>query len=313
MDVRRSRLSVFAGFVLVFNLGVVLWGAFVRATGSGAGCGKHWPLCDGVVIPRSMQTATIIELTHRASSGVAMLLVLALVVLAWRTFPRGHHIRKSTGFTALFMLMEALIGASLVLKEWVAQDTSVVRAVMSAVHLGNTYFLLGALTLSTWWIYNPRQNLASRKDRFQIAVLISLAAAVLLGMTGAITALGDTLFPARSLIKGFYDDLNPASHFLIRLRAVHPMFAVLLSAYLLVLARYFKARPSGADSCWIATALSSLVVAQLILGTVNLILLAPVSTQLIHLLLADLIWIVLVLLAEASFFSRTGLTASAEA
>lgn len=306
MDGKRSGLSVFAGFVLIFNIGVVLWGAFVRATGSGAGCGSHWPLCDGVVIPRSMQTATIIELTHRASSGVAMLLVLALLVLTWRTFPRGHRVRKSTGFAALFMFSEALIGASLVLKEWVAQDTSGVRAVMSAVHLGNTYLLLGALTLSAWWIYRPRQNVASNRAGLQPAVLIALGAAVLLGMTGAITALGDTLFPARNLTAGIYDDLNPTSHFLLRLRVVHPVFAVLLSVYLLGLARHFRTRSGVADARWITAALSWLLIVQLILGAVNLLLLVPISTQILHLLLADLIWVVLVLLAEASFFSRTG-------
>lgn len=305
MREHNARLRIFAVFVLVFNIGVVLWGAYVRATGSGAGCGRHWPLCDGVVIPRSMRAETLVELTHRATSGLAMLLVLVFVVMAWRSFPRERRIRKATAFAAIFMLTEALIGASLVLKEWVAQDASVVRAGMSAVHLGNTYFLLAALTLSAWWIHQPQRGITSVGGKYRFALSIGMAAAVILGMTGAITALGDALFPSRSLAAGFYEDLNPASHFLIRLRFIHPFFAVIVSFYLLGLAAYFRANSSDSKVRGLAVILSGLILAQLLCGAINLALLAPISTQVLHLLLADLVWIALVLFAEANWFSAS--------
>ena len=85
----RSGFAAYAWAVLGFNLLVILWGAFVRATGSGAGCGSHWPLCNGEVLPRAPALATLIEFSHRLTSGVALLLVIGLVVGAWRGFPRA--------------------------------------------------------------------------------------------------------------------------------------------------------------------------------------------------------------------------------
>src|SRR5258708_25274996 len=88
-----TRFARYAWSVLAFHLGVILWGAFVRASGSGAGCGQHWPLCNGQIVPATPLNATIIEFSHRLSSGIALVSVLALAIWAFRAFPRGFGVR----------------------------------------------------------------------------------------------------------------------------------------------------------------------------------------------------------------------------
>src|ERR671937_2450642 len=138
----------FAWGVLIYNVAVIAWGALVRATGSGAGCGQHWPMCNGQVVPISPAMETAIEFTHRATSGIALVLVAALVVCARRAFPRGHAARRAAGFSALFIVTEALLGAGLVLFGWVAKDASAGRGFAMALHLANTFLLLASLALT---------------------------------------------------------------------------------------------------------------------------------------------------------------------
>ncbi len=150
---KRSRFARFAAFVLVYNLGIILWGAYVRASGSGAGCGSHWPLCNGDVIPRAPEVATLIEFAHRVSSGGAMLLIGVMLVWAYRAFGRRHPVRVGATLSAFFIVTEALVGAGLVLFSLVADNASLARALFMAVHLANTFLLLAALTLTAWWAY----------------------------------------------------------------------------------------------------------------------------------------------------------------
>src|ERR1044071_4013704 len=120
----NARFARYAWGVLAYNVAVVLWGAYVRATGSGAGCGNHWPLCNGEVTPHSPAIATLIEFTHRATSGISLALVGLLVVWAFRAYPRRHRVRLGAALSLVFLLTEALIGAALVLLEHVAKNTS---------------------------------------------------------------------------------------------------------------------------------------------------------------------------------------------
>src|SRR5688500_14139852 len=147
----QQRFARFAWFVLVYNIGVILWGAYVRATGSGAGCGEHWPLCNGVIVPRAAQAATVIEFTHRLTSGLADLLAIALPLWARRVFPAGHIVRKAAMWTLIHNVTEGLLGASLVLLGHVAENTSAWRGVSLSVHLINTLFLLAALSFTAWY------------------------------------------------------------------------------------------------------------------------------------------------------------------
>jgi heme A synthase len=287
----------YAWAVVAYNLGVVLWGGFVRATGSGAGCGNHWPLCNGTVTQHSPSAATIIEFTHRATSGLDLALVGLLVIWAFRRFPRQHPVRLGATLSALFLLTEALIGAALVLLQQVARNASVSRAYALSTHLINTLTLLACLTLTAWWsTERPAPKGVASASRVWMAV-VSLASVVVLGVSGAIAALGDTLFPASSLAAGLAQDLDPAAHVFLRLRLLHPLIAAAVAAWLLFYAVSSASR--RLDVAGQAWSLVALLAAQIAAGVVNLLLLAPVWMQLVHLLLADLLWITLVLLSAA--------------
>lgn len=308
----RANFARYAWFVLGFMILVILWGAFVRATGSGAGCGSHWPLCNGVVVPREPQIETLIELTHRITSALSGVLVLIMLVWAFRLFPRGHIVRRAAAFSTLFVITEGLVGAGLVLFEWVADNQSVARAISMAVHLVNTNLLLGAITLTAWWAgaagatgtedQPPANYLLQLRGQGRTGWLIGVALGLLLllGVSGAITALGDTLFPSGTLREGIAADFLPTAHFLVRLRIYHPILAVLTGVYLWFAGPVIAAARPGIGALAFSRALRLLVVVQLVAGVVNILLNVPVWMQLVHLLLADLIWIAVVLLAAVA-------------
>jgi heme A synthase len=301
-----SRTVAFARYawgVLACNLAVMLWGAFVRATGSGAGCGARWPDCNGEIIPRpeNVETATAIELTHRITSGLALLLVVVLYAWARRKFVRGHPARRAAGASLALILVEAAIGAGIVLLKLVGDDASAARAVWSALHLVNTFLLIGALALSAWW--GAENRAPARLDpRGGTGWLVGIGALALLltGTTGAITALGDTLFPARSLAEGLAQDLSATAHFLVRLRVIHPVIATLSFVYLLMASGMLAMQRPDPRVRRGAFMLVATMVAQIGVGLVDVALLAPVGIQLVHLLLADMVWIALVLLGASA-------------
>jgi len=292
----------FAWIVLVWNIAVILWGAFVRATGSGAGCGSHWPLCNGEAIPREPAIGTLIEYSHRLTSGLALLAVVALLIWAFRRFDRGHPARLGAVLSLFFILTEAAVGAGLVLFELVAENESIARALFVGVHLANTFLLLAALTLTIHWGGGGKRLSLSGKGPILAALAVGLAGMVLVGVSGAVAALGDTLYPAGSLAEGLAQDLSPTAHLLVRLRIFHPFLAVAVSLYLFFFVRVRPEYSTSGDGAWsralhLSNLLTLLLLAQLALGTLNVALLAPVGMQLGHLLLADAIWVVLVLLA----------------
>ena len=283
----RKAFARYSGAVLGYNLLVILWGAYVRATGSGAGCGDHWPLCNGVVVPRSAALDTLIEFTHRAMSGIDAVAVAALWLWSYRVFPRRHPARLGALLSAVFLATEALIGAALVLLQHVAQDASIGHAYWDSIHLINTLTLLACLTLTCWWSRGG-ERLSLHGRAFWLA-FPGLVLFVLVGISGAIAALGDTLFPAHSLAEGFRQDFNPAASILLRLRLLHPMLAVVAASGL----AFYAVMRRG----W---SLLSLVALQVGAGALNLVLLAPIWMQMVHLLLADLVWIALVLLCVST-------------
>lgn len=290
----QAAVARFARLVLLFTVGVVLWGAFVRATGAGAGCGRHWPRCNGVVIPRSPSTETLIEFTHRATSGLALLGVAALLWMALRAFPRRHPARTGAVLSMVLMLTEAGVGAGLVLLELVAGNTSPWRAAWMAAHLTNTFLLLAAIALTAWWAGGGRAVRLRRQGVAGFLAIAPLVLALLVGMTGAITALGDTLFPKASV------GLSSGLHFLERLRIVHPILAVGTALFAIAAAARLRVlRPGRRTARW-ATAASMLLGIQIAVGALNVAMLAPVGMQIIHLLLADAVWLALVLLAASA-------------
>ncbi len=289
---RTINFTRFAWGVLAANLLVILWGAYVRASGSGAGCGSHWPLCNGEEVPHSPRIQTVIEFTHRAMSGVALVAVVGLGGWSVLLFPPGHRVRKATIYAMVFFAAEALLGAGLVLLQFVAQDASAGRAFYLSMHLVNTEFLLAALTLSAWF----SRDSAPPPLRPPPVVAATLPLAILVSITGVIAALGDTLFPAKSLAEGMRQDLSSSASFLIQLRSAHPVLAILAAAYFLAAAlSVMRSKPQPITS-QIALGVLLLSIAQLCAGAINLALLAPIGMQIVHLLLADLLWIALVLL-----------------
>lgn len=306
---RLDKFAKYAWGVLAYNLAVILWGAYVRATGSGAGCGSHWPLCNGEVLPRAPQIETIIEFTHRLTSGVALLLVIGLIVWAFRLYPKGHPVRFGTGLSLFFIITESLLGAGLVLFKLVDQDTSTTRAVAGALHLVNTFLLVGALALTAWWASGGRPVQLGNQRILQVITGIALAAMLLLGASGAVTALGDTLFPATSLSEGLQQKFSPTAHFLVRLRLFHPIIAVAVGAYIIIVMGVINARQPNPLTRRLSRVFTVLYGAQLVAGAVNVVLLAPIWLQLAHLLVSDVLWILLVLFAASAFAQKA---ASAE-
>lgn len=295
-----SRFTRYAWTVLGINLVVILWGAYVRASGSGAGCGAHWPLCNGVVLPRAPAIATIIEMTHRLTSGLALLAVVGLVVWAIRTLPKGHAARRAAYASMFFMLTEALVGAGLVLFEMVAHNASLARGWWISAHLINTFLLLASLSLTAWYASGEPVPASRRVGGTGIACIVLALVALALGVSGGITALGDTLFPVTSLAEGLAQDAENGSHLFVRLRVWHPALAAIFAIGAIIATRKIASDLGDARVKMLAGAVSGIVVLQLVIGAANVALLAPIPLQLIHLVLADAVWIALVLFSASA-------------
>jgi heme A synthase len=298
------RFARFAWGVLAYDLAVVAWGAYVRATGSGAGCGRHWPLCNGEIIPQSPRTQTLVELSHRVSSGVALVLSAVLLVWAWRAFPRGHLARTGAAAGMALMLMEAGIGAALVLFELVAHDASMKRALSVSLHLGNTFLLLAATALTAWWASGGAPPRMAGQRAVLPLLAVPLVAMFFVGASGAVTALGDTLFPPSSLAAGLAQDLAPGAHAFVRLRALHPLLASLTAALIVLASGLVRALRPERSVRILSRVAAVLAMAQVGAGLLDIATLAPVWLQLVHLVMADLVWIALVLLAAAALASE---------
>jgi heme A synthase len=283
-DRSLRHFARFAWTVLAFNVAVILEGAFVRATGSGAGCGNHWPLCNGQIVFGSRSTETLIEFAHRSMTAIDTIMILGLIAWAFRLFPKGHAARFGVVLSTVFMVTEALIGAALVKFGLVVNNASPARAAVLSLHLANTVTLLACLTLTAWWARHP-------KVRLSWTEWTSLSAVILLGITGALAALADTLYPVHSLVSGIAQDLDSGASFILRLRALHPILAVAVTCGLI---HYASTRTASQRRP--AKLVIAIVVAQFLAGISNLLLLTPIAMQLLHLLLADLLWIALVVL-----------------
>jgi heme a synthase len=284
------RFSQVAWGVLAYNMLVVLWGAFVRATGSGAGCGNRWPLCNGVMVPHAPRIETIIEFTHRATSGLALVGVAALCLWAFRRFPRGHRARACAALSVVFLFAEALLGAGLVLFQYVEHNASAGRAAYLSAHLVNTQILLAMLTLTAWFGSDPVSRPWPRAPKLVVA---ALPVAIVVAVSGAIAALGDTLYPAASVAAGMRREFSQTAGALLRLRAAHPVVAG-VGAGILLAAAAMAMRSGCMAAVRMGGIVAVLVFLQLAAGAVNIVLLAPVWMQILHLLLADLLWVALV-------------------
>ena len=296
-QIPSPALRRYAWGVLVYSVAVILWGTLVRATGSGAGCGDHWPLCNGTVMQHSPRVDTIIEFTHRLTSGLSTFAVVGLLIWTFAGTVRGHLARAFSVASLVFILMEAILGAFLVKLGLTAQSQSPLRAPYLALHLTNTLLLLAALTL-TAHLLSRRQGFMRGSVRLVSPVGAAAAVAVVLivGVTGSLAALGDTLFPASSLSSALVQDFSATSGWLVRWRWTHPTVAFVASIFLI----WLLVRAAQRNTHWDNRGLSALVLlllaAQYVLGVLDIVLLAPVWLQVAHLLGADALWAALVIL-----------------
>jgi heme a synthase len=289
-----SQVARFAWTALYWNVAVVLWGAYVRATGSGAGCGDRWPLCDGDVVGASANGQTIVEFTHRITSVISLLMVTGLVVWCWQVTKKGDWARYSTVLAAALLATEALLGASLVLMKHVGNDQSVGRILFLCLHFGNTLLLLATLSLTAAWLSNgSRCFTLISKWREVGSIGLGLLATMVTGITGAVAALADTLYPATSLPSSLAQDFSSRTPALLRVRLLHPAVAMIAACYVLwVVWRSSTGRSRFSRS---AIALITLLFMQVVVGMANVLFLAPVWIQIAHLLVVDALWILLVL------------------
>ena len=299
-----SGFAKFAWFTLVYNVVVILWGVFLRASHSGDGCGQHWLTCQGEVVPSAPELKTLIEYSHRITTAIAGLVVLTLVVWAVRKFGFRNRITVSSLATLFFIIVEALIGRGLVLTGNTADNWTPSRPFWTAGHLINTFLLLACLGLTAWFTGSERKLSFRLPTKVWLLLAIGFAAILMVGVSGSMAALTNMLFPSGTLAEGLARDFDPNSHYLLRLRIGHPILSILTGVYLFLLAGWLRnwSGREGEVTKW-ANRLSILVLVQLAFGAATLLMLAPIIMQLGHLLLADLVWISLVLLA-VSYLTR---------
>ncbi len=300
-DTRRlpsPALRRFAWGVLAYFIAVILWGGLVRATGSGAGCGNHWPLCNGTVIQSSPGAGTLIEFTHRLTSGLSFFLAVALLVWTFAGTVRGHLARAAAVASVAFTLIEAIVGALLVKLGLTAQSQSPLRPWYLALHLANTLLLVAALTLTAHFLSRREGYLrGSVRLTAPVGAIAGLLALLIVGVTGSLAALGDTLFPATSLGAALADDFSANSGWLVRWRWTHPTIAFVAGLFLIWLLVRAARHSTHWDNRVLSALILFLIAAQYLLGVMDVFWLAPVWLQVAHLLGADVLWVALVVLA----------------
>ena len=274
-----NRLSFYG---LVISIISIIAGAIVRATGSGDGCGASWPTCNGKIIPELKSPPELIEFSHRTISGVLLVITIAIFIKSFnaKTPPLW---RKLIWLLTFFVLLEALIGAVIVIYEWVGLNSSTPRIIAVPLHLVNTFGLLGAYTLLFYLTKNVKTNINNFFDRgFKTALILFL----LTGATGSITALADVIFPSETFLTGLLQDFDPNSELLTRMRILHPIVASALSIYL-----YLEANRLEREYKIITRHIKVLVLMGVALGLLNVFSNIILPLSILHLLIADLLWI----------------------
>ena len=290
-------LRRFAWVVLAYFIAVILWGTLVRATGSGAGCGNHWPLCNGSVVQHSASMETMIEFTHRITSALSFFSVVGLLAWTLRGTVRGHLARAAAWTAVALTLVEAILGAMLVKLGYTAQSQAPGRPAFLALHLTNTLLLLAALTMTAHLLSRKNGHLRGKvRLAAPLGAVLGVLVVMAVGVTGSLAALGDTLFPASSLGAALAQDFSTTSGWLVRWRWTHPTFAFLASIFLIWLMVRAARRDAHWDNRVVSATVLLLLAAVYTLGVLDVVLLAPVWVQVAHLAAADSLWVALVVL-----------------
>ena len=276
------KVESYAKAGLLLSIASILAGAFVRATGSGDGCGATWPTCKGKIIPALSDTSELIEFSHRSVSGV--LLVVTLIIFAkTRKFQKDSLVRIVTNYLTFFVIFEALIGAVIVIFEWVGLNSSLPRIIAVPIHLVNTFGLLGSYAILYKILQDDLQNI---KNMFNKNFLLISSLFLLSGATGSITALADVLFPSASFVEGFLADFDRTSEVLTRLRILHPIVSSTLSIVLYVYATGIRKKYNVS-----VKPLQTLILIAVFLGVINVLSNIVLPLSILHLAIADFLWI----------------------
>lgn len=308
-ETKLSGFAKFAWFVLGYNLLVILWGVFLRASKSGDGCGQHWLTCHGEVIPSAPELKTLIEFSHRITSALDGFIVIGLLVwaiLRWRSGKTSadNRVLKMAIASFVLVIVEGLLGAGLVLTGNTAENLTAARPFWMAGHLITTLVLLTFLTLTAWFASGGKSFDFKVEPKVKLFLLLGVFAFLLVGMSGSIAALSNMIFPSESLADGISKDFSETSNVLLRLRVSHPILSIFSAVYLIFLAGWLRKKSENNPFVvrW-SNIFSLLVLVQIAFGAMTLLTLAPIVMQLGHLLLADAIWISFVLLT-VNFLSQ---------
>lgn len=267
---------------IILSILSILAGAFVRATGSGDGCGSTWPTCKGKIIPQLSDPSEVIEFSHRSISGI-LLIVTLIIFIKSRNMSKGTIVRTTVNFLTFFVVFEAAIGAVIVLYEWVGLNSSLPRIIAVPIHLVNTFGLLACYAVLYKVLLNNFKNIKQLWDRRFVFVAFLF---LLSGATGSITALADVLFPSASFYEGLMEDFDRTSELLTRLRILHPIVATGLSVALII-----ESRKIQKDYKIDVKFLQLLVIVAVILGVLNVLSNIVLLLSIFHLAIADLLWI----------------------
>jgi cytochrome c oxidase assembly protein subunit 15 len=294
-----KAVRLWAWATLAVFVVVVLQGAVVRATSSGAGCGAHWPLCNGEILPQFRRVATIIEFMHRSLTGISSTMFFVLAGWVFVATPKRHPARKAAMWSLGFLILEALLGAVLVLGHYVENNASDMRVFVQSIHFTNTMILLAATTVVAVLLGNVKAAAAYNKPLRQ-ASLLTIAAILITGAAGSVAALADTIFPSHSLRAAIAADFAADSPLLIRMRWMHPAASLLIVAATLLLTQ--RLRKSGAARA--GNLLIANLVLQMLIGVADVLMLAPTWIQVLHLLGADMFWISLIAISVPLFLTK---------
>lgn len=298
-----QSLSRYAWILVYYTVLVIIWGAWVRISHSGDGCGKSWPLCDGALFPKSAESKTWIEYFHRLTSGLYGIIVIHIYYLIRNNFPL-HTLQRLFGLsTLILMFIEAALGAALVLKGLVGENATVFRLVVMTLHQVNSLLLVGSTVALATSLSKPAIYQWNLKNLFLHNGLLFLF--ILIPATGAWAALSNTLFPSTDLLQGLADDLSSDSPWILKLRIIHPLLA---AGFCLYWAYYFWNKSEDTHDTHLKKSslyLAGFFVVALLFGVLTLVSLSPVWMKLVHLSLAQLLWIALMNYVMTSLLSTS--------
>jgi cytochrome c oxidase assembly protein subunit 15 len=299
-----TGVTRFAWAIVAYNVLVILWGDVVSATGSGNGCGDHWPLCNGSVTPHWHALASVIEFAHRATAAIDTIAILGLLAWTWRATVARHLGRFWIAAAVFFTFTEGLLGALIVKLQLTTTNHSPMRAAFFSLHLANTLFLLAALTLTAHFLGRSVGRMrGSVQVSFGWGSGVALGTTLLVGVSGSLAALADTLYPATTLRAALAQDINPNSPWMLHLRWAHPALALLAGAAIVALVVRPLVRGVHVKGGGLVLGLLGM---QIVLGILDVLLLAPVWLQVVHLLGADCLWIALIVLAARTSIRPIG-------